>query len=382
MSARKGTSPGTIVGLAVAACGALGFAYWNVTRAMNQEPPPPPTAGTPGTVAGSPQPATPGAVPGTPAATVAAVQIRPAASEDADLAPGADPFLPLPMAPAASPAAILASTRLPRGGGASPVLPALMGWAPPTPLPAQGPPHIPRGAAPPRAALPARPREPAPELVGTLLGDNPCAVFVKDKQTVVVPVGGKFGAWQVVVVEHSSVVLRQAGQSLRLSVGGTASGGTAPGPPPGITPAGRVVPADAGPPTTHTEGPGAPPLAPGSTGSGGTTAAGTAPPAPPANTPPAPEMDPAALLNPARRAAGGNGPHGCVRRIARRDGQDAAALALALSGSPQPTPVALGYEIAPAGPHGLEALWVCVERLETLIEGWRVALAALFHLGA
>jgi hypothetical protein len=70
---------------------------------------------------------------------------------------------------------------------------------------------------------PEAPKE--PELVGTLLGDRPSAVFRGAKQLAVVPVGGRFGDWKVQAVRHGEAIVKSGTRTVRLDVnGGSASG--------------------------------------------------------------------------------------------------------------------------------------------------------------
>jgi len=77
------------------------------------------------------------------------------------------------------------------------------------------------GTMPPAQSLSAQPA-PAmaqPDLVGTLLGERPSAVFRMDKQLVLVPVGNMIAGWKVLSVDQGEATIKRAGQTERLVVG-------------------------------------------------------------------------------------------------------------------------------------------------------------------
>jgi hypothetical protein len=63
------------------------------------------------------------------------------------------------------------------------------------------------------------------ELVGTLLGVRPSAVFRTGEKMVTVPVNGTFAGWKVITVQHGEVVVTSTGRTVRLNVGMNASAG-------------------------------------------------------------------------------------------------------------------------------------------------------------
>ncbi len=245
---RKKTDPKTVAALLVATCGAVGFASWSITRALN---PPAQTAEATSAAPGANAPAAGGANPGisfepvTPpvapdggavtmpvgsATTQAVVDIRPAGGGEVGLAPNADPFTPIPTELAATVASNPSLLPARVGGSQIPALPAVASWrGPGTLLPLETAP-LPlafpgRGAAPPSAPSAPAPRpaaptiEPAPPLTGTLLGDIDCALFTVGTRLVVVPVGETIGAWRVMAVDHGSATLRHGKHSVRRMVG-------------------------------------------------------------------------------------------------------------------------------------------------------------------
>jgi hypothetical protein len=133
---------------------------------------------------------------------------------EAGLAPNGDPFVALAVS-------------------STPQKPVVTGGAQ-----ASGQPPISGGAAmglgaPPRGSLPGAfpggtvvlpmkvdaPRPEAPELVGTMLGDTPMAVFRSQEHLQTVPQGGSFMGWKVLSVRHGEVVVRNGQRTERLGVG-------------------------------------------------------------------------------------------------------------------------------------------------------------------
>ncbi len=95
-----------------------------------------------------------------------------------------------------------------------------------------------RSASVPRG-LPAPSTQPMPvsvepELVGTLMGGNPTAVFKSDKAIVMVPQGGVYMGWRILRVSHSEATVWNGGATLRLRVGAPSAPATrsASGPQP------------------------------------------------------------------------------------------------------------------------------------------------------
>lgn len=224
MSGTKRDNPVTLALLLCGASLAVGFAAWNISRALRPPAPPAhPAPAPPGVTGAGPAAPAGGATAGAPAQHAAA-SVRPAADWEASLAPNADPFLPIgvPASPGATgrTSAPPVPALPPLGGGGR--LQALPPIAPP--WPARTPPSaasirplpLPPGAPP---ALTQRP-EPQPELVGTMLGDRPSAVLRSSGRTAVVPVGERLGAWRLLSVEHGSAVLRSGRHTVRLVLGG------------------------------------------------------------------------------------------------------------------------------------------------------------------
>lgn len=249
--------------LAVGAAAALGFAVWNIRRAIE-----PPLHNIPRQAAldrvsaeverSLPLPTgeevTDPVAPAEPAAPVA----KPAAPlrvAEENLSPEADPFVPLPRpsgtgerfvstsaqaysgmpqlpppayipssptvmrlttatvatpprrpAPSAGPVVSIRPTAIREKTRPAPVLPVV----PPAPLSAPATSAV--GAQP--AAKPETP----PTLVGTLLGDQPSAVFLVDGNLTIVPSGGLVAGWQLLKVDHGQAVLKNLASGLKVPV--------------------------------------------------------------------------------------------------------------------------------------------------------------------
>lgn len=241
MNNNQKTRPAALAALIAGCCLAVGFAAWSITRAMN--PPAPATSTTTTATTGTAAPAPldlAGPAPLTPA------QQRRAASGDAALAPHADPFglLPEPTRAVAAvrPPALPPLATAGRGGSRPPVLPAVSWPGGPGDLPPMRP--IPALGGPGPAFGPGRsPRPPdvrvlpaKPDLIGTLLGAQPSAVFRSGGQFTVVPVGGAVGGWRLISVEHGGVVVRSGKETVRILIGGDKPDGivTAESQPPAV----------------------------------------------------------------------------------------------------------------------------------------------------
>jgi hypothetical protein len=249
MNNTQKSSPATVAALIGGCCLAVGFAAWNITRAMSPAAPPAETAPTakentapvPLELAGPP--------PLTPA------QERRMASGEAALAPHADPFAQIPDPPpvaAASRAPGLPPLATASTGGRLPTLPAVSwpggpGELPPIrPIPALGAPG-PAGTTWPRQAQSPRQLPPKPELVGTLLGDRPSAVFRSGGKLTVVSISETVGGWRLLTVEHGGVVIRSGNETARILLGGERSSGivtavSKPPAPPALSPTAPLAP--------------------------------------------------------------------------------------------------------------------------------------------
>jgi len=230
---KKKTSPATIAGLAGAAVAAAGFAVWNINRALSGPGAAPPVSqphpasdaahGTDGanTEANKPAAETGGARPeasaAAPGATVdpravEAPQTRQASAairSEAGMAPRTDPFRPLPETEPKPVVSIHPPPPQNTRAKQAPPLPYV--GARPTP------PAFPKAAE----QLQPPPKLEAPELAGTLLGDQPSAVFREERSLVLVPVGGRVGAWKVVSVTYDGAVVKHGQEFRRLAVGGS-----------------------------------------------------------------------------------------------------------------------------------------------------------------
>jgi hypothetical protein len=215
MSPKKKASPATVAAMGGAALAAVGFAGWNIVQAVSPAPAAAPAAppalpeSRPAEGAPSPVRDTSGA-PSTPAAPKEAASAGDTAE---NLAVDANPFAPLPAKAvsqnAPGPVVLPAAPLGPLGG------PQRMG------APAFGTPFLPAGPQA-RPAPPAEEKE--PQLVGTLLGERPSAVFRMDKVLSVVPEGASLGSWKVISVAQGGAVIKNARRTLTLSVG--AGGGS------------------------------------------------------------------------------------------------------------------------------------------------------------
>jgi hypothetical protein len=232
MSNKRQDDPKKIAALSAGIVVAVGFAGWSINNALN--PPARAEDRTPNLPAaaadtGSPSEETavaPAAGAAAPAqaeegldGTMGSVTVsRPAGGvvlpPEAVMAADVDPFTPLPPVVAPEPArpepgVVLASS----GAGGQ----RTGGWreeSGPGWLPPAGPAGAPDVAI--RAVV--RAPEPAPKLMGTLLGDRPSAVFAGDRAMEVVPIGQTIGSWRVIKVEHGRVVLRHGKMTRHLGV--------------------------------------------------------------------------------------------------------------------------------------------------------------------
>jgi hypothetical protein len=238
MSEKKPNNSQTVALLGVGTAAAIGVAVWSISSALAPRlvyrttplvVPTPTTGASSNTGGASRDGATSGALPGSAAdissrtgGSVAAPisqgpGSRPTVTSEAVLAPEADPFVPLPTDSVV--------IQPPRGTGQTSVDRSLSGHGTitgrgiavlPTQYPTLGG-SIPsnRGTIPPFVTPPP----PAPELVGTLLGEQPSAVFRGGSQLVAVPVGASFGGWKVVDVGQGVAVIKGMGRMVHLQVG-------------------------------------------------------------------------------------------------------------------------------------------------------------------
>lgn len=250
--------------LAAGAIAALGFAVWNVHRALQ---PPLHTMHPVGSLdrvsvevgrtlpLPSGEDAPPVSEPAASAPAPAAAAPAPASGSvvaEENLAPGTNPFVPLPgqgvygqqFVTAAAPSYEAMPTLPPPAYIPEPVTPmrlatATMSLSPrrvqPRPVlrpsvsirsnePAfVGPvaPVLPNAApAPAPKPAPAAPVqvETPPTLVGTLLGDQPSAVFQLNGNIVIVPAGGMVGGWQLLTVEHGQATLKHLATGTKVPI--------------------------------------------------------------------------------------------------------------------------------------------------------------------
>jgi hypothetical protein len=243
---KKPANPQTVAMMAVGATAAVGFAVWNGMRSL--APPAPveprptldPTTPAGGSASAKGAERASGAPPkngepGHDGLADGSFNV----SEDS-LAPTADPFTPL--SPSVSPPQQMAqgapgSTPLPGFGGngnrGPTVMPAGTGAGALAQTRGGSANSLPfLGGAPPLTVAPRMPAPPPilkePELVGTLLGERPSAVFRAENHLVMVPVGAKFQGWRLIAVEHGEAVVRGSGKTLRLSIGLSASADVKP----------------------------------------------------------------------------------------------------------------------------------------------------------
>jgi hypothetical protein len=259
--------------LAGGAVAALAFAVWNIHRAL--EPPlrnipkqasldrvsaeverslPLPTGEEGADPVAPAEPAAPGSKP-----------VVPVRVAEENLSPEADPFVPLPRPTGSGERFVSASAPVYSGlpqlppPAYIPTSPTMMRLttatvaAPPRrPAVPSGPvvsirPTASREKTPPAPVLPLVPPAPLstpaagaspqpvvkpetpPTLVGTLLGDQPSAVFLVEGNLTIAPSGGLVAGWQLLKVDHGQAVLKNLASGLKVPVvaagEGSASGG-------------------------------------------------------------------------------------------------------------------------------------------------------------
>jgi hypothetical protein len=143
----------------------------------------------------------PGATTVAPAPTVLTSEGGDAIFAEADMAPNIDPFTPI------------------GGWRAAPTTDVAQAVAPVVPT------KSPTLAAQPTKSQPAVSGGLAgfdiqePELVGTMLGDQPSAVFRVDQRIVMVGLGSKIIGWKVVSIQQGAAVLQGMGRTRRLTTG-------------------------------------------------------------------------------------------------------------------------------------------------------------------
>jgi len=238
MSESKPASKQTVALLGVGSAAALGAAYWSISSAL--APPPASATSHPAAQtqtssaatdltaslaavqssdsARSPQPIT---IPSAPEDQANARArdfrgARPSAASEAFLKPEADPFVPLHPQPQSGTVSVqntAAGSQRIGSQSSRQVAPITGTLAKDSSL--HGPLAFDRPVLQPISV----PEPVAPELVGTLLGETPNAVFRGDAQFVAVPVGGSFGGWKVVGVRQGEAVLKRKGQLVVLQTG-------------------------------------------------------------------------------------------------------------------------------------------------------------------
>lgn len=226
MSDPKPNNPLVVVLLIVGIIGALGFAIWRALAPAGPTPSSPPAATAqaagPGSDAGAPSGGTaPQAAANASSAHDA--QHRSLVGDSAAL--GVNPFgggavkatppKPAPLASAPRPSsaprqtlpapALVSQDRAARAQA----LKAFADSNAPGPAATQGAPASPQ----------PMPVAVEPELVGTMLGGRPTAVFKADKTLLMVPQGGVYMGWRVMRVGHSEATVWNGGVQLRLRVG-------------------------------------------------------------------------------------------------------------------------------------------------------------------
>lgn len=107
------------------------------------------------------------------------------------------------------------------GSAHAPALPA----AGPLPAPVAPAP----GCGPGSASAPAAKPETPPSLIGTLLGDQPSAVFMVDGNITIVPAGGVVAGWQLLKVDHGGATLKSLATGLKIPVMAAAEGASSGG---------------------------------------------------------------------------------------------------------------------------------------------------------
>ncbi|MFN3648282.1 MAG: hypothetical protein ACK47B_01775 [Armatimonadota bacterium] len=207
---------------------AVGAAYWSISSTLASEPAPrrpnEPASGAELAQATSAQPGTT-AAPAVPAPAGEPAGSPLLASGEMLLAVEADPFAELPPAPderaANASKPVAAAVQLtPPAGFRPPALPGIGSGL--FRIPVAKPAGLFASVAPSKPVV-----EPAPELLGTLLGSHPSAIFASGGGMAVVPAGGRYGSWRVVAVDHGTVTVKSRAGTRELRVRGVLSAGAA-----------------------------------------------------------------------------------------------------------------------------------------------------------
>jgi hypothetical protein len=222
MSDKKQASPAVVAAMVVGIVAAGGYIAMSLTGSGAPEPVKTlPATGAPAvgttTTAGTPTPGTGNAG---MSATAPGTVVASAPGGEASLAPSADPFVAIPGPPAQRQTAPVAPTvqAAPQNSGRSgPLISG--GTVQPLP-PFQAP-----GTTGPMVVTKVEAE--VPDLVGTMLGDRPTAVFRSDKELRSVPVGGRFHGWKVVSVRHGEVIVKNGTRTETLGVGSGHAGSIA-----------------------------------------------------------------------------------------------------------------------------------------------------------
>ncbi|MCS6776143.1 MAG: hypothetical protein NZ557_06340 [Chthonomonadaceae bacterium] len=204
MSQSRKDTPRNIAIMSAATLAALGFAVWSIAHTLSPAAAPvaPAEPRLPQSDKALPEPGRP---PGQPAMVPAEEEhTQNAHEQEARLAPDADPFAPLPARKPQDNPPAAAQQPVPPAAGAT------------TPLPAPAP--APSKPVNGTSQTPAQNATFLPVLAGTLLGEQPCAVFLDEKQLSVIPVGSSLNGWKVVAVTHGRAILKRGKQVLHLEV--------------------------------------------------------------------------------------------------------------------------------------------------------------------
>lgn len=205
MAKNNATDPKKVVALSAGTIVALGFAAWRITEAVGPgggggAAPSAPAASAPAEAPA--QPATAAEAPIPPELDRPAVALGQPGNSEETLALSADPFR-----------SVAAPATLQIAAAPQPNVKEMPDMGSPGPLPPNDG-HPDPATQPLVKTLPPAP----PQLVGTLLGDSPSAVFKTEAGLQVVRRGGQIDAWKLVAVEHGGATVRHGKLSRQLTV--------------------------------------------------------------------------------------------------------------------------------------------------------------------
>ncbi len=205
MKKQNSNNPKTIALMMTATVGSLGFAASNITHAFSTTPSEVSQASV----------EDPASTPDTPqdSAALQSGSKNNHAPAESELAVDCDPFMPLPRSAIQSENANSAlnpgrmSQMAPAMIQSRDMSPGILSLAP-----------LESAASAISNSASDSPTNSTPELVGTLNGKKPCAVFRSDSKLAVVPLGASIGNWKVTAVSHSSVTIESGKHVVQLTL--------------------------------------------------------------------------------------------------------------------------------------------------------------------